>query len=57
MECTKVQFSKNQANRVIKGRKLSHITKKKSRMYLCPFCFFYHLTTTHRDQDLSNGNN
>ncbi len=43
--CDKVPFSKNMAEKVIKGPKLSRITKKKTRKYLCPDCFRYHLTT------------
>lgn len=42
----KVCMSKHHAENVIKGRKLSKITKKKSRMYLCDVCYYYHISTT-----------
>ncbi len=43
--CDKVRFSKNKAEQMVKGKKLGAITKKKFRIYLCPECHYYHLTT------------
>lgn len=42
----KVMFSKNEANKFIKGKKMSRITKKKMRIYFHKDCGYYHLTTS-----------
>lgn len=45
MRCTKPAYSKNLAYRIIKGRKVSLVTKKKLTPYLCQNCFSYHITS------------
>lgn len=41
----KVLFSKNGAEKFIRGKKLSRVSKKKFRVYFCRRCKNYHLTT------------
>lgn len=47
IRCPKKSFTKKAAEKFIKGQFLSRITKKKTRLYLCPECYTYHLTTTY----------
>lgn len=42
----KIVFSKNGAEKFMKGKKMSRITKKKFRIYFCKICGQYHLTTS-----------
>ena len=44
-DCQKKSFSKNYADKFRKGPIMSRLSKKKSRIYLCPHCYNYHLTT------------
>jgi len=48
----KTIFSKGGADKFKKGRKMSHITKKKMRTYFCLRCKGFHLST-----DISKGKN
>lgn len=42
----KIVFSKNGADKFMKGKKMSRITKKKFRIYFHEDCAGYHLTTS-----------
>ena len=44
--CDKIAFSKTRANKFIKGKYVSRIKKKRSRVYLCDQCNQYHVTTS-----------
>ncbi len=41
----KTKFTKNGAEKFVKGGKMSRVTKKKLRIYFHKYCNAYHLTT------------